>query len=58
MMIFEGVRLKSKMTGTIFEVKRIKDKSVVLESEEGSNQEWTDRGCLPLFFEVAGNKMV
>lgn len=39
MMIFEWVRLKSKMTGTIFEVKRIKDKSIVLESEEGSNQE-------------------
>jgi hypothetical protein len=58
MMIFEGVRLKSKMTETIFEVKKIKDKSVVLESQEGSHQEWTDMGCLPLFFEVTGNKMV
>ena len=57
-MIFEGERLKSKMTGTIFEVKKIKHKSVVLESEEGSPQEWTDMGCLPLFFELAGNKMV
>jgi hypothetical protein len=38
MMIFEGERLISKMTGTIFEVKKIKDKSVVLESEEGQNQ--------------------
>ena len=54
MMILKGVRLKSKMTGIIFEVKEIKDKSIVLESEEGSNQEWTDMGCLPLFFEVAG----
>ena len=58
MMISEGVRLKSKMTETIFEVKNIKDKSVVLESEEGSHQEWTNMGCLPLFFEVAGNEMV
>ncbi len=55
MMIFEGAKLKSKMTETVFEVKKIKDKSVVLESEEGSNQEWTDLGCLPLFFEVAPN---
>ncbi len=57
-MIFEGERLISKMTGTIFEVKKIKDRSVVLESEEGRNQEWTDMGVLPLFFEVARKKMV
>ena len=57
-MIFEGERLKSKMTGTIFEVKKIKHKSVVLESEEGRNQEWTDMGFLPLFFEVARNKII
>ena len=58
MMIFEGVKLKSKMTETIFEVKKIKDKSIVLESQEGSHQEWTDMGCLPLFFEAADDKMV
>jgi hypothetical protein len=34
-------------------VKRIKDKSVVLETNEGVDQEWTDLGNLPLFFEEA-----
>jgi hypothetical protein len=56
MTIFEGERLRSKITGTVLEVKKIKEKSVVLESEEGRNEEWTDMGFLPLFFEVARNK--
>jgi hypothetical protein len=54
--VLEGNVLKSKLTGTVFEVKRIKDKSVVLESKEGVNQEWTDMGNLPLFFEEAENQ--
>ncbi len=58
MMIFEGVKIKSKMTGTLFEVKKIKDRSVVLESEEGLDQEWTDMGGLPLFFEETSKKTV
>ncbi len=57
-MIFEGERLISKMTGTIFEVKKVSDKSIVLESDEGRNQDWTDTGFLPLFLEVARKKMV
>jgi hypothetical protein len=56
MRVLEGNVLKSKLTGTIFEVKRIKDRSVVLESKEGVNQEWTDMGNLPLFFEEAENQ--
>jgi hypothetical protein len=56
MKVLEGNVLKSKLTGTVFEVKRIKDKSVVLESKEGVNQEWTDMGNLPLFFEEAENQ--
>jgi hypothetical protein len=51
MMVFEGDKLKSKLTGTNVEVKAIKSRSVVLESKEGSLQEWTDLGNLPLFFE-------
>jgi len=43
------------MTGAIFEVNRIEDESVVLESDEGANQEWIDMGCLPFFFEAAAN---
>jgi hypothetical protein len=55
MKILEGNKLKSKLTGTIFEVKVIKDRSVVLESKDGPEQEWTDMGNLPLFFEEAEN---
>ncbi len=51
MRVFEGDKLKSKLTGTIVEVKEIKSRSLVLESKEGSLQEWTDLGNLPLFFE-------
>jgi hypothetical protein len=56
MKILEGNKLKSKLTGTIFEVKVIKDRSVVLESIDGPDQEWTDMGNLPLFFEEAENQ--
>ncbi|MEI9477522.1 MAG: hypothetical protein WCO26_13210 [Deltaproteobacteria bacterium] len=55
MKVLEGNKLKSKLTGTIFEVKIIKDRSVILESRDGSDQEWTDMGNLPLFFEEAEN---
>jgi len=51
MKVFEGDKLKSKLTGTIVRVKAIKSRSVVLESKEGLLQEWTDLGNLPLFFE-------
>jgi hypothetical protein len=46
MKVLEGDKLKSKLTGMIYEVKKIEDKSVVLESKDGSNQEWTDMGNL------------
>jgi hypothetical protein len=51
MRLFEGDKLKSKLTGTIVEVRHIKDRSVILETKDGSKQEWTDLGILPLFFE-------
>jgi len=56
MKVLEGTVLKSKLTGAVFEVKRIKERSVVLESKEGVNQEWTDMGNFPLFFEEAENQ--
>ncbi len=55
MRLFEGDKLKSKLTGTIVEVKQIKDRSVILETKDGSKQEWTDLGILPLFFEEVTN---
>jgi hypothetical protein len=51
MKVLEGEQLRSKLTGTIFKVKELKDRSVVLESKDGFVQEWTDMGNLSLFFE-------
>lgn len=51
MKVHEGDKVKSRLTGMTYEVKKIMDKSVVLESKEGSNQEWTDMGNLRIFFE-------
>ncbi len=51
MKVLEGEKLKSKLTGTVFEVKKIKDRSVILMSKDGFNLEWTNMGNLPLFFE-------
>jgi hypothetical protein len=53
MKVLEGKKLKSKLTGTIYEVKKINARSVVLKSKGGSDHEWTDLGKLPLFFEEA-----
>jgi hypothetical protein len=47
----EGDRLKSRLTETMYQIKIIRDVSVVLQSEDGSNQEWTNRGNLNLSFE-------
>jgi hypothetical protein len=54
--VIEGDRVKSRLTGTVYEVKRLRDISVILESEDGSNQEWTDNGNLKLFFEKLENR--
>jgi len=50
-MVSEGNRLRSKLTGAILDVIKVKDRSVVLQSEDGSNQEWTDMGNLLIFFD-------
>jgi len=57
MIVSEGRQLRSKLTGTIFEVKKIKDRSVVLESGDGLAQEWTDLGAVGFFFEEAENQI-
>ena len=45
----EGDRIKSSLTGKEYKVKMIKDRVVVLESEDGSNQVLTEKGNLKLF---------
>ena len=52
----EGDRIKSSLTGKEYKVKMIKDRVVVLESEDGSNQVLTEKGNLKLFYEKVENK--
>ena len=55
-MIRTGEIRRSVLTGKIYEVKTIKDRGVVLESLDGSNQVWTERGNLRLFYEKIENE--
>ena len=55
-MIRTGERRRSVLTGKIYEVKFLRDWSVVLESLDGSSQVWTERGNLKLFYEKIENE--
>ena len=50
MTIKEGDRIKSILNEKVYEVKTIKDWGVVLQSLDGLNQVWTERGNLKLFY--------
>jgi len=56
MRIVEGVRLKHKLTGKLYELKIIKEGTFVLESEETPYRMWFGERDLELFFERAGGK--
>ena len=58
MEVREGDRIKSILTEKIYEVKTIKDQAVVLQSLDGSNQVWTERGNLKLFYEKVESEEV
>jgi len=47
----EGDRIRSNLTDKVYKVKIIKDRMVVLESEDGSNQVLTEKENLKLFYE-------
>jgi hypothetical protein len=49
----EGDRFKHKLTGQLYEVKVIKDDTIVLESEDTSYRMWFGEAGLELFFEMA-----
>lgn len=51
-----GDRLKSVLTGKVYEVKMVKGMSVVLESEDRRSQVLTEKGNLNLFYEKVENK--
>ncbi len=51
MRIVPGDRLKSRLTGIIYDVKLIDNPFVFLEAEDGSTEEWT-KGSLDSVFET------
>jgi hypothetical protein len=56
MMIKEGDKFKSLFTDKIYGVKAIKDRMVVLESENGSSQIFTEKTNLNLFYQRKGEE--
>ena len=56
MTINEADRLRSNLTGKIYQVKMVKGKQVVLESEDGSSQVLTEMENLKLFYEKVKNE--
>jgi hypothetical protein len=53
-----GDRLKSILTGKVYEVKMVKGLSVLLESEDRRSQVLTEKGNLNLFYEKVENENV
>jgi hypothetical protein len=56
MRIGQGDRFKHKLTGQIYEVKIIKDDTLILESADSPYRMWFDGRDLELFFEMAERK--
>jgi hypothetical protein len=53
-----GDRLKSTLTGKVYEVKMVKGMAVLLESEDRRSQVLTEKGNLNLFYEKVENEKV
>jgi len=47
----ESNRFRSKITGNVYEVKKILNKMIVLESLNGKSQVLTELNNIPLFYE-------
>ena len=52
MAFVEGDRFKHKLTGQLYEVKVIKNDTIVLESEDTPYRMWFGEADLELFFEM------
>jgi hypothetical protein len=52
MAFVEGDRFKHKLTGQLYEVKVIKDDTIVLELEDTPYRMWFGEADLELFFEM------
>ncbi len=55
MKIREGDRVKSVLTGMTYEIKTLRDGILTLKSIDGSNQVWTEKNNLDLFYENIEN---
>jgi len=53
MAFVEGDRFKHKLTGQLYEVKVIKDGTIVLKLEDTPYRMWFGEADLELFFEMA-----
>ncbi len=51
MMMQESDRFKSKITGSVYEVKKIVNEMIVLETPNGKSQVLTDLNNIALFYE-------
>jgi hypothetical protein len=49
----EGDRFKDKSTGQIYKVRKIKNRTVILEAEDTPNKFWIGDEMMDLFFERA-----
>ena len=49
-------RLRSKLTGNVYEVKKITNKMIVLESLNGTSQVLTESDNIGLFYEKESKK--
>ena len=56
MRIAEGDRFKHRLTGQLYEVKIIKEGTVILECENTPYRMWFGEDGLELFFEIAERK--
>ena len=54
--IHESDRFRSKITGNVYEVKKIIDKMVVLESLNGKSQVLTELNNIAIFYEKEPKK--
>ena len=56
MAFVEGDRFKHKFTGKLYEVKNIKNDTLILESADTPYRMWFGEESLELFFEMAEKK--
>jgi hypothetical protein len=56
MPITEGDRFRDKLTGQSFIVKKIMDRTIILEAEDAPNRFCLSDGIVELFFDKAENK--